>query len=68
MLPSKKLVVKAWERNRKRPVARARRTAIGFRKPSIPTISVGPSVRGNERPYKVLLEKEAVYEKPFYLV
>ncbi|MCM3784182.1 hypothetical protein M3231_14455 [Neobacillus mesonae] len=38
-----------------------------FKKPEVPLITLGPSLKGKERPYKVILEKEALYDKPQYM-
>lgn len=38
-----------------------------FKKPEVPMVTLGPSLKGKERPYKVILEKEALYDKPQYM-
>lgn len=38
-----------------------------FKKPEQPITTLGPSLKGKERPYKVILEKEALYDKPQYM-
>ncbi|GAK39836.1 hypothetical protein PUW24_25520 [Paenibacillus urinalis] len=38
-----------------------------FKKPEVPIVTLGPSLKGKERPYKVILEKDALYDKPQYM-
>ena len=76
MRPEMKKISKRWGSEKKvrlssapessRPVPEPKEEER-FHKPAVPLITIGPSLNGKERPYKVILEKEALYEKPQYL-
>lgn len=76
MRPEMKKISKRWGSEKKvrlssapessRPVPEPK-DEERFHKPAVPLITIGPSLKGKERPYKVILEKEALYEKPQYL-
>ncbi|KQY87614.1 MULTISPECIES: hypothetical protein [Paenibacillus] len=76
MRPEMKKISKRWGSEKKvrlssapessRPVPEPKEEER-FHKPAVPLITIGPSLKGKERPYKVILEKEALYEKPQYL-
>ncbi|GAB1156745.1 MULTISPECIES: hypothetical protein [Paenibacillus] len=76
MKPEMKKISKRWGSEKKvrlssapessRPVPEPKEEDR-FHKPAVPLITIGPSLKGKERPYKVILEKEALYEKPQYL-
>ncbi|MFS0854737.1 MULTISPECIES: hypothetical protein [Paenibacillus] len=76
MKPETKKISKRWGSDKKvrlssapessRPVPEPKEKDR-FHKPAVPLTTIGPSLKGKERPYKVILEKEALYEKPQYL-
>ncbi|PQP82217.1 hypothetical protein C0Q44_21485 [Paenibacillus sp. PCH8] len=76
MKPETKKISKRWGSEKKvrlssspessRPVPEPKEEDR-FHKPAVPLTTIGPSLKGKERPYKVILEKEAFYEKPQYL-
>lgn len=76
MKPETKKISKRWGSEKKvrlssapessRPVPEPKEKDR-FHKPAVPLTTIGPSLKGKERPYKVILEKEALYEKPQYL-
>lgn len=76
MRPEMKKINKRWGSEKKvrlssapdssRPVPESKEEDR-FHKPAVPLTTIGPSLKGKERPYKVILEKEAYYEKPQYL-
>lgn len=78
MKPEMKKISKRWGSEKKvrlssapdssRPVPEPKeKEKDRFHKPAVPLTTIGPSLKGKERPYKVILEKEALYEKPQYL-